>query len=297
MRYSRLQQGRRPKIKKSRTSFIVAAAALGITAYLIGAGAAGGWLAENIINPVFNNGKSTAGAAVTPPQSAAPQTDDTGRVAPTPSESLRLEEKIIAQSISLYTLQCGAFADKNNAKTAANDISSRGGAGYVSFDGKLYRTLVAGYTKESDAASVKKELEEQGVASTVFVLESGTLEFKISAEQSQIDAVKACFNIVPDTVDTLMQIIFDADNGQNVDARILALKNNADETSATLHSVVSPDNDAVERLCEFMDDFCKTLGEIPSSVNVTPVAFSSNLKYNIINITVKYSSFLDEITG
>lgn len=296
MRYSRLQTGHRQKRKRSRTSLVVVAVVLGITAYLAGAGAAGGWLAENIINPVFNNGKSTAESTESP-QITVPEISDTGQVIPSSPVSSRLEEKIIAQNISLYTLQSGAFADINNAKAAAEELSARGAAGYIAFDGSLYRTLIAGYTKESDATSVKKELTEQGIVCTVFVLESGTLEFKISAEQSQIDAVKACFDVVPDTVNTLMQIIYDADKGQNVDARILALKNNADEISATLHSVVSSDNEAVVRLCEFMEDFCKTLGDIPVSADVTAVAFSSNLKYNIISIAVKYSSFLDEITG
>ncbi len=295
MRYSRIQPGHRPK-RGRRTSLIVVAVVLGITAYLAGAGIAGGWLAENIINPVFNNGKSTAESAETP-NISVPATDKTEQEKPSSTASLRHEEKITAQNISLYTLQSGAFADKDNAKTAADELSARGGAGYVAFDGNLYRTLIAGYTSESDAASVKKELAGQGVTCTVFVLESGTLEFKISAEQSQIDAVKACFDIVPDTVNALMQIIYDADKGQNVDKRISALKNDADNISKTLDSVVSSDNETVVRLCEYMDGFCKTLGDIPAYADVTPIAFSSNLKYNIINIVVKYSSFLDEITS
>lgn len=292
MRYSRVQQGGRHKKKKNCAPLIIVAVLLGVTAYLVGAGVAGGWLAENVINPVFNNEKTTAKPSPQSPGTAANETQQA-----LPIASSLQEEKIKAQNIALYTLQSGAFADNKNAKAAADELIARGAAGYIAFDGNLYRTLIAGYINESDAASVKKELSAQGVICSVFLLESGALEFKISAEQQKIDAVKACFTIVPDTVNSLMQIIYDCDKGQNVDERIAVLKDSANATNATLRNALSSDNDVVARIGGFMNEFCRTLGEIPNSNDVPDIAFSSSLKYNIISIVVKYSSFIDEISG
>lgn len=298
MRYSRMLSGP-PRRKGKGANLIIVAVILGITAYFIGAGAAGGWLAENVINPVFNTGEGTAGSP--PPE----ETAGTVAAAPSPTQqasqpatvSERREEQITAKSITLYTLQAGAFSSQSNAATAANEITARGGAGYIAYDGNLYRALIAGYTRETDASSVKDELATQGITSSLFKLESGALEFKIGAEQTQIDAVKACFDIVPETVDALQQIIYDADNGQNVDERVAALAAAAEDVTAHLKRVITSENDAMVRLCAYMDGLCKTLSDIPASTSVTKLAFSSSLKYNIIGIVVDYSAFLSDIGG
>lgn len=296
MRYSRMLPEQQPKRKRRGANLVIIVVILGITAYLVGAGAAGGWLAEHVINPVFN--PSVSESPEPPEQDLSPAATQTTHTSPSPASSTtRAEEQITARSISLYTLQSGAFADKDNAAAEAKQITDAGGAGFVAYDGSLYRTLIAGYTNPEDANSVKSELVNQGVTCTVFLLESDALEFKIEAEQAQIDAVKACFDIVPDTVDALQQIIYDADKDQNVDARLMQLKQKADEVTANLRENVTSDNEAVERLRAFMDVFCQTLGDIPDSSSVSEIDFSSNLKYNIISIVVDYSSFLDEISG
>ncbi len=313
MRYSRMMS-QPPKRKKRYGNLILIAIILGITVYFVTAGAAGGWLAENVINPVFNNG-SEAAAASPSPSASVPAFADTLETPPVdsqnpaPADTLqpvnlpeatggdRKEEQIKVNSLALYTLQAGAFADEANAKASATEIIARGGAGFVAYDGNLYRALIAGYLNEPDAKNVKTELEQQGIVSTVYKLESGALEFKVGAEQKQIDAIKACFTVVSDTVNSLQQIIYDADSGQNVDERIQQLKTNADAVAANLKSVITTDTDATKRIGAYMDSFCTMLGNIPLSTDVTGVAFSSGLKYNIICIVVEYSTFLDDISS
>lgn len=305
MRYSRMLS-KQPKKKRGYANLILVAVIIGITVYFVVAGAAGGWLAENVINPVFNNDPNAEAATQSPSTTVLTPPADTEAVMPgtvqpvnlpETSEGNRKEEQIAVSSLTLYTLQAGAFADEANAKTAAAEIIARGGAGFVAYDGNLYRALIAGYINEPDAQSVKGELEQQGIVSTVFKLESGALEFKVGAEQKQIDAIKACFTLVSDTVSTLQQIIFDADKGQNVDERIGELKTNAQTVSENLKSVITTDTEATKRIGTYMDSFCETLNNIPASKDVTPVAFSTALKYNIICIVVDYSTFLDELSS
>jgi hypothetical protein len=291
-----------PKKKKRYGNLILVAIILGLTVYFVSAGAAGGWLAENVINPVFNSDPTAVAAtpestvSPVPLESAAPTgTAQSVNLPETSGE--RAEEQITVNSVALYTLQAGAFADETNAKAAAAEIIARGGAGFVAYDGNLYRALIAGYTNETDAQSVKTELEAQGVVSTVFKLESGALEFKVGAEKSQIEAIKSCFALVSDTVNNMQQIIYDADKGTNVDEKIAALKTNAHTVVDNYKSVVTSNTDATNKLTAYMDSFCESLDKIPASTGITAVDFSSSLKYNIISIVVDYSTFLDELSS
>jgi hypothetical protein len=296
MRYGRSLPQQPPK-KRGFSSLIIVAVLIGITAYFVGAGAAGGWLAENVINPVFNSG---VGNAATTSPSLSPNVSASATLGastlPTAS-STHSEEQITAQSVTLYTLQVGAFSDESNAKQAAQEVINRGGAGFVAFDGSLYRVLVAGYTSENDAQTVKTDLDKQSISTTIYKLESGALKFEIGAEQQQIDVIKACFNVVPSTVSELQQIVFSADKGENVDDRIAALKSKADEVTTNLKAVVSADSTPMSSLVKYMDSFCEKLGSIHKTADVSGVAFSSELKYNLINVVVDYSAFFKELSS
>lgn len=299
MRYGRSLQRRQPPKNSRHSTLIIVAVLLGITAYFVGAGAAGGWLAENVINPVFNSG---VGSAATSSPTAGPEMNAsapaTAAAAQSPTVSgTHSEEQITAQSVTLYALQVGAFSDESNAKKIAQDVKSRGGAGFISYDGSLYRVLIAGYTSENDAKSVKADLEKQNISTTIFKLDSGALEFKIGAEKQQIEAVKACFGIVPTIVSELQQIIFDADKGSNVDERITALKAKADEVNANLKAAVSAESASMASLIQYMDSMCSKLGAIPKSTEVSGVAFSSELKYNLISVVVDYAAFFKKLSS
>jgi len=298
MRYGR-SLPKQPQKRRRYSSLIIVAVLLGITAYFATAGAAGGWLAENVINPVFNNGVgSAATATATATASAGITPSATVEATQLPAASgTHSEEQLTAQSITLYTLQVGAFSDESHAKDAAQQVVTRGGAGFVAYDGSLYRVLVSGYTSENDAKSVKTDLESQNISTTVFKLESGALEFKIGAEQKQIDAVKACFNVVPSTVSELQQIVYAADKGENVDDRVAALKTKADEVTANLKAVVSTESAAMSSLVKYMDALCAKLGGIHKASEITSVAFSSELKYNLISVVVDYSAFFKELSS
>ncbi len=294
MRYSRMA-GKPPKRKRKFANIIIVVVILGIAAYLIGAGAAGSWLAENVINPVFNNGNSSAATPSASPQATADNTSTPLPVDLPGASGSRAEEEITAEEVSLFALQTGAFSEESNAKSAAGEIQNLGGAGYVAYDGDLYRVLIAGYTKESDALDVKTQLNEQSVETSVFNLKSGSLSFKIGAEQSQIDAVKACFDAVPETVESLQQIIFDADNAKNVDQQITLLQQKVSASYDTFDNAVPSEETAILSFKSYMKSLSDSVSALPLSTSVSAAKFSSDLKYTLISIVVDYSSFLDEI--
>lgn len=295
MRYSRMAT-KPPKRKGRLTNVVIVIIILGIAAYLIGAGAAGSWLAENIIDPVFNSGKSNAATPSPSPSGSEPISNPAiGAVTLPEASGERIEEEVTAKEISLFSLQTGAFSEENNAKTASGELKSKGGAGYIAYDGQLYRVLVAGYTDSEDADDVINSLKGQNIDAKIFNLKSGSLSFKIGAVKSQVDAVKACFNSVPESVQTLQQIIFNSDKGSNVDGDISKLKESVSAVYNNFLTAVSSEESAIMSLRTYMKDFCETINEIPSSSSVTNVEFSSELKYTLIDIAVAYSEFLDDL--
>jgi hypothetical protein len=298
MRYSRITTPP-PRRKRRYANVILVLIILGIAVYLISAGAAGSWIAENIIDPVFNNGNSNAAApSATINQSAPSASGDTINPVSLPAVSgTRAKQDVTAAEISLFALQTGAFSEEANAKTAAGDIITRGGAGYIAYDGNLYRVLLAGYLNQADADSVKERLEDEGMAAKVYNMKSGTLSFNIEAEQSQIDAIKACFDAAPQSVQTLQQIVFDSDKGQNVDAAITALQQNVSQVYEKFNNTVSSEVPAIKSLKTYMGTFCETINNIPLSSTVSSVEFLSKLKYTLIGIVVDYSAFLDQLNN
>jgi hypothetical protein len=291
--------GKPSRRKGNYAGLIVVVIVLGVIAYFVGAGAAGGWLAKNVINPVFNSGETLA-------EDATSDADSTDAVDSSPEETMqainlpeasgtRIEDSISAEEIALFALQVGAFSDEENAKEASSQITARGGAGYIAYDGELYRVLVAAYTENDDADDVKTLLLNDGVNTSVFEIKSGSLGFKIGAEQAQVDAIKSCFDCVPTTVNTLQQIIFNSDSGKNVDDDITALQKEVTETTENFSAVVTSDEAAIQRLSTYMQDFCETINNIPLSSSVSGVEFSSEMKYNLISIVVDYAAFLDEL--
>lgn len=298
MRYSRMTTPP-PKRKRKYANVILVLIIIAITIYLVSAGAAGKWLAENVIDPVFNGGKTNAGAPTNTPGAASPAVSgNTINPVSLPEVSgTRAQQNVTAGEITLFTLQTGAYSEQSNAQTAAGDIVARGGAGYIAYDGSLYRVLVAGYLKQSDADNVKTSLEGEGVAAKIYNLKSGALSFSIEAEQSQINAIKGCFDVVPQTVQTLQQIIFDSDKGQNVDAAVAALKQNVKQVSDTFSQTVSSELAVIKSLQTYMGKFCETINNIPSSSSVSSVEFYSKLKYTLISIVVDYSAFLGQLNN
>lgn len=305
MRHSRMLV-KQPRKKRKYASIIFVIVLLGAAAYFIGAGAAGGWLAENVINPVFNSGISNA-EEVSTDKTNAPETS-TNTVSPAPTQTIQavnlpetsgtqMEENISAKAISLFALQTGAFSEETNAKDAAGEIITKGGAGFLAYDGEFFRVLVAGFTDETEAKDVKTTLESNNITTSIFKLDSGSLEFKIRAEQFQIDAVKACFETIPESVETLQQIGYDADKGVDVNAQISQLKQNINKVTQNLDDVITADEGAMMSLSTYMKEYNEKIKDMPDSSTLSGAEFSSALRYTLIDIVVDYSAFLDEISN
>ena len=82
-----------------------------------------------------------------------------------------------------------------------------------------------------------------------------------------------------------------------MDDRVAALKAQADEVTASMKSIVSTESEEMSSLVAYMNSFCEKLGGIHKSTDVSGVAFSSELKYNLISVVVDYSTFFEELSS
>lgn len=143
-RRRRITYRKRPAHRKqpeSASFFIIVLALMGLI-YLGAATKAGTFLAEKVVQPVFERFGVFFVA-----ESEEPSVDNS-----TISFTL--------PAFDFYFLQSGVYASQENAKTAAKTLQEQGGAGYIYQDDQDFRTIVSAYTTESDAESVKQRLSE-----------------------------------------------------------------------------------------------------------------------------------------
>ncbi|MBQ9989103.1 MAG: SPOR domain-containing protein, partial [Clostridia bacterium] len=154
-----------------------------IAAYVGAAGSLGAWLAEHVVAPVF----SAVGLFE---ENASAQ-----------KENETMEYKVSVPALSVYALQSGVFADRENAEKAAAMIASAGGAGYLHTDGDRVRVLVSVYEKDSDAKTVREQMKET-LETRVFVLETkgGTIGLEEAEYATVLNAALKDWDSVSDAV-------------------------------------------------------------------------------------------------
>ncbi len=130
------------KKKTNPLAWILVIALLIGAAYIGAAGKLGTWLAEHIIQPVF----VTLGIY-----------NPTGTS--TPSATTKPGITVSVSGFTIYGLQTGVFADKDNAKSAADALISQGGAGFQRVDGSNTRVLLSVYATEKEATTVRDQLK------------------------------------------------------------------------------------------------------------------------------------------
>ncbi len=130
------------KRKTNPLAWVLVAVLLTGAAYIGAAGKLGTWLAEHIIQPVF----VTLGIY-----------DPTGTT--TPSASSKPGLAVNLSGFTVYGLQTGIYADKENAKSASDALAAQGGAGYQRADGSNTRVFLSVYATEKDATTVRDQLK------------------------------------------------------------------------------------------------------------------------------------------
>ena len=279
---------RHKKRRQDALRAILTVALCGACAYVALATAVGGFIAENIIAPIFRgiSGQNEA-------QSALALSPGQMEEIPKATSEIQVEAK------TYYALSVGAFASKENADNLAASIRGRSGAGYVHSSDDLYRVLAAVYDSESAAKSVKEQLMTQnGLESTLYKISIPAITMKVTAEEDYLSAVQEGFSAAETACASLFQLCTDYDAGkmtiEEVCDKLLELAEMCAAPAQLLENTGSP---AADGLFQLLSQMSKDLTEAGSQITENSLEFSSTLKYTQIKEICAYSLFTGNIAA
>jgi hypothetical protein len=295
---------RRPRRSVSRRSaqssgglyakVIMAVLVIGICVYIVTAGFAGKWVAENIVSPVISFFQDKPAPSLAPPI----QDGDDG-IEPSPSATQSISKNVVTNAFTGYMLQVGVFSSKTNAETYAAEIKIWGGAGYVYEDSGSHRVFAAAYNDENDAKTVGQKLTDAaGLEYNVFKLDVSKIDMDITAGSEQAQAIEQAFECHVDVIKKLGDGILAFDNGnQNMEATKQSLTSLASELNTARRRLSSISNQTLSGLEELMITFLNDIEQLAGREYVGETAFSSDVKHVHITSIIKYDDFVNRLVS
>ncbi|MFZ5974654.1 MAG: SPOR domain-containing protein [Bacillota bacterium] len=231
--------------------------------YILSAGVAGKWMADNVIAPIFE--VFSGGTPTATPQS----TQNQG------------QQKVVWNEFTLYCLQMGIFSSEDNAKALADSLKTKGAAGYLMHDGVRVRVLLSAYTKEADAKAVRDRLIGENMDCTVYTLKCNKLELTITADQTRLPRIQPIFDRYGTAVLKCGELAFALDGSKTTQDEALAdVKDLAqkmkDDAKSIEDSGYANSNTVVSSMLSLLTEGNKALGVAAEG---TANTLSARLKY------------------
>ncbi len=299
MRYSRLKKR---KTKQRYAAFVLIVLLVFGVIYVLSAGTLGKFV-SNLISPILSrDGSPDATDGVSDGEPILTVPDDNGNPTDEPAaDTAKITETLKANALSMFAIQMGAFTDSANAETFAQELRSKGGAGYILNDG-FYRVLAIGFQTEGDAKQVKEELKAEGIESHVYQIASAGVDMKITATEANVSAIRSAYEMWKEKYAALEKIIKDLDSdtispsaayGQIEEIK-KAMEQKRDELQAL--NAKQNNNAILSGLVSLYESENQSLDEILSQNSSDKVAISSKIKYTDIEMLMRYKDYMEQIT-
>ncbi len=290
------RSARNGRMRSGAGRAVIAMLMVAAVVYLISASAAGTWLAENLMAPVF---EALAARGREKEDIQSQSSDEVQQVSLSTAAS-SISADIDFPALSCYALQMGVFASEENAENQAAQLKNQGAGGYVLQDGDRYRVLAAGYALESEAKEVKDRLIGEGMDCTVFTISSPGATFRVNAEESQIDEVRSGFTALHTAQAALTEaaIAFDRDGMSVADgqAAVQAIQLELEQNMAGL-SAYGDSSPALASLLACKERFCAELSTLAQNNAASHTAYSAAMKYAQLSLTKSYSDMAASLTA
>jgi hypothetical protein len=290
--------------------------------YFVTASVAGNWLSENIVTPVLEAFSPESAQIAPPPEPAAPPNTsesqdlsgligaanaDVPATVPDYSETLEPTPVPISEgmefrleSAEFFAVQMGAFKSQTNADTEADTVRTRGGAGYVFFDGELYRVLASAYATEAEAKTVSDQLKTDGIESGIFPLKANEVELRVTAGANVVAAMTGAFDALEKAREEMTSVSIAYDTNEQSESQanesIGAIQDYISSALEELKSETISDNDIIMKLEACMEKILSGLEPLTADVNGA-LDFSSRMKYTQIGIISDTIEFVKAITS
>lgn len=282
MRYrSRL---RRQRMNSGTKKNLAAAAIVIVFAIIVfSIGAIGDFLARNIFVPLFGDA----------------QVDDSSPSASTtPNGPVKLTESVQLSDLSMYMVQMDAFSEKDDAEASAQSVKERGGAGYVIQD-EYYRVFAAAYNTQEQAQSVCEQLIKQDEKEAkVYPVSSGSVVFKITATRDQIDTVSEAFAYFPEICGELAEKTIDFDKGMLSTSQYktfaAGIADKMEDLADSVNRIIAgtSENAVLKSYSQLLEEAREKLENISVKNTDSALAFSSEIKYNYIELAHMYIKYV-----
>jgi hypothetical protein len=300
MEYRRRRNRRRANTGSGAGRAVVLLLLAAAVIYIVSASAAGTWIAENVMAPIFtaidNIGskeeKDPSPEATPAAEVKVPGSED-------PSEEANVEQ-VILPGIDSYMLQMGAYSSMENAKTQANDLKTRGAGGYIIEDGGIFRVIASCYKDKESLKAVREQLTTEGLETTPYELHAPETPFEVTANRDQLEKVKTGFEGLSDAQSKLSDfvILFDKeqqtpDQGRETVGTILTELKSAGEYLLNQQS----DGSVLGMVNACYNKYIEALQSLESTQTQSFVEFSSQMKYTHLDITYQYAMLVKEVSA
>lgn len=249
---------RRPSARRKNTAgaVLVVMVILGLV-YVLSAGVAGKWMADNVIAPIFE-AFSGGGTAASPAPTGGEQT----------------EQQVAWKSFTLHCVQMGVFSSEDNARELAGSLKAQGAAGYLMTAGGNVRVLVSAYPDRQDALDVRDRLIGAGMDCTVYTLTCPALEITVTADKTRIPEIQPIFDRYQTAMERCGELAVAVDDGSmsqdaaQAEARTLARRMEADAQSID-KSGYAASNEVVRLMLELCTQGAEQLDVVAEGTEFT----------------------------
>ncbi len=191
---------------------------------------------------------------------------------------------------NLYLVRINTYLTYSEASKMSNEIQSRGGAGYIFFDGK-YHVIASYYTTESEAISVVDNLATEYPTANVYTLEISQYKNKKTLSNNQNKAItnliQTANNMIKQVYSLLLQYDKNEITSNELTIRFTDIITLLEDKIADYKAELSSNNANYINSIEKLDDITSSLNTIKSNLDK-----SYQLKYELVSIVFSYSSLL-----
>lgn len=269
MRVSRLNEADLKKTGRSGFWIVFALLLTGCIIYMIAATEVGKFIAEKVFVPVV--------AWISGEKNGEESPEPSGSESPTVNLNV-VDFKL--DKFDVYALQAGAFSEEANANTLANELQSKGGAGYIYYDGEVYRVFIAAYVSQSDAENVKARLlAEQNMDSKVYTVSSDMVDIDIFVAEGDDIYLEGAMEIISDQQKEIISAALELDKGTLTPDAAVAKLNEIKTAAATFMDRFSDSEDAsISAISAYSNSVYDSIGALLQN-ELTTVELSAQIKH------------------
>ena len=293
-RHSSVKPGRSKKSGRFVTAvFIILSVAL--AAGILVLSPLGDYLSENVFPDLLSCCERVSGDQKI--VSALKQQENLPSVLPTqPKASEKAHEVITIEETPFYILQMGAFTEKANAVSHAEEIRRLGAGGAVFQDGSVYRVFAAAYLDEASLMKVHAQVRGDGFEASPYITDKKGLKITLDGDKEAVDAVRNAVRIMNGIPTDLCRLCLSFDKGEAKEADICnALQAHMTELETGCSDLGRIRSEAISPILSLLKIYRENISTFLSEHDTIDVEIlSGDLKYLQLSVIIDYILFFDQ---